>query len=155
MAKLLQGERIGRQGRLSVGCTAVVFAADEKRVLLTRRADNGCWCLPGGAMAAGESASEACERELWEETGQRGRVTRLIGVYTSAHLLVERTDGDCIQPVSFGFAVAVTGGEPGLSDETTACGWFAPDEIAAMDVMEHHRERIADAFAGQVAAFVR
>lgn len=155
MAKLLQGERIGRLGRLSPSCSALVFAANRERVLLTRRADNGRWCLPGGAMEAGESAAEACERELREETGLRGRVTRLIGIYTSPHLVVERMDGNRIQMVGFSFEVAVTGGELELSDETTAFGWFTPDEIAAMDVMEHHHERISDAFAARVAAFVK
>lgn len=155
VAKLPHGGRIGRLGRLSVGCTTVAFDADRGRVLLTRHADNDRWCPLGGAMEAGESASEACERELREETGLRGRVTRLVGIYTSPHLLVEKTDGDRIRPVNFGFAVAVTDGTLELSDETIECGWFAPDEIAAIDVMEHHRERIAGAFAGQVAAFVR
>ena len=87
MAKLLRGTRIGRQGRLSPGCSALVFAADRERVLLTRRADNSRWCLPGGGMEPGESAAEACERELREETGLRGRVTWLIGIYCAGRLL--------------------------------------------------------------------
>jgi hypothetical protein len=43
----------------------------------------------------------------------------------------------------------------GLSNETTEYGYFTPDEIKSMDLMEHHRERITDALAGQAAAFVR
>jgi hypothetical protein len=42
-----------------------------------------------------------------------------------------------------------------LSNETTEYGYFTPDEIERMDLMEHHRQRIADALAEQVAAFVR
>lgn len=155
MAQLLHGDRIGRLGRLSPGCSALVFDTSRGRVLLTRRTDNGRWCLPAGALEAGESAAEGCERELREETGLRGRVTRLIGIYTSPHWSVVRTDGSRIQPVSCSFEVAVIGGELGLSDETTAFGWFTPHEIAAMDVMDHHRERIVDAFAAREAAFVK
>jgi ADP-ribose pyrophosphatase YjhB (NUDIX family) len=46
-----------------LGCSAAIF--DERgRILLTRRADNGQWCLPGGRMESGESAAEACERRF-------------------------------------------------------------------------------------------
>jgi 8-oxo-dGTP pyrophosphatase MutT (NUDIX family) len=70
MTQVLHGERLGKQGQLRLGCTGIIFD-EHKRVLLTRRTDNGQWCLPGGGMDAGESAAEACERELWEETGLR------------------------------------------------------------------------------------
>ena len=71
---------------------------------------------------AGREAAEACARELHEETGLQGHVTRLIGIYTNPHLRVECTDGDRIQPVACSFEVAVTGGELTLSDETTCAG---------------------------------
>ena len=67
MTKVLYGERISRQGKLRLGCSASIFD-EQGRVFLTRRADNGQWCLPGGGMEAGESVTEACEREVWEET---------------------------------------------------------------------------------------
>jgi len=34
-------------------------------------------------------------------------------------------------------------------------GYFSRAEIEGIDVMEHHLERIEDAFAAQTAAFVR
>jgi hypothetical protein len=57
--------------------------------------------------------------------------------------------------VALNFETQVIGGKLGLSNETTEYGYFTPDEIKSMDLMEHHRERIADALAGQAAAFVR
>lgn len=155
MAKLLRGEGIGKTGKLRVGCSAVVFDAAREKILLTRRTDNGLWCIPGGAMDVGESAAQACEREMWEETGLRVRVTRLIGIYTSPDLVLEYSDGNRWQLVALSFEAQVIGGELGLSDETTAVGFFTPQEIGALDLMDHHRERIADALAGQTAAFVR
>jgi 8-oxo-dGTP pyrophosphatase MutT (NUDIX family) len=155
MAKLVYGDRIGRKARLIVGAAAVLFDESRQKVLLTQRTDNGRWCLPGGAMDAGESASECCEREVWEETGLRVRVRRLIGIYTTPHRIVEYADGNRYQFVSFCFEVTLVGGELALSNETTAYGYFSQAEMAELDLMENHAERINDAFAGQVAAFVR
>jgi len=155
MTKIVYGERIGKQARLAIGCSAIIWDATKQRILLTRRADNGQWCLPSGRMEPGESIAETCAREVWEETGLRVRVTRLLGVYTSPDLIVEYPDGNKFQIVGFSFEAQVMGGELGLSDETTDYGYFTPDQIESMDLMEHHRERIADALAGQTAAFVR
>lgn len=153
--RIVLGERIGREGALKVGCTAAIFDATRARLLLTRRSDNGRWCLPGGHMESGESLAECVEREVWEETGLRIEAGHLIGVYSSPHVLLVYPDGNRTQIVAFVFEAAVLGGELGLSDETTEAGYFSPDEIAALDVVEHHRERIADAFAGGAATIVR
>lgn len=54
------------------------------RILLTQVAagypDAGCWHLPGGGTDFGEQPAQALLRELHEETGQVGRVRRLLGV---------------------------------------------------------------------------
>lgn len=147
------GERIGRLGSLRIGCSAVIFD-DQRRILLTRRADNGQWCLPGGAMDAGESIEETCIREVWEETGLHVRVTRLIGVYSNRDALIEYPDGNKVQIVVLNFEAEVTGGEMGLSDETTEIGYFTMDEIEGMDLIGRHKDRIRDALLGQVGAIV-
>lgn len=155
MAKLIQGERVGKAGQIRCGCSAIIFDDQREKVLLTRRADNGRWCLPGGGLDAGESAEEACIREVWEETGLKVSVSHLVGVYSSPDFLVEYADGNRVQIVALHFEAQVTGGMLGLSDETTEVGYFTLPEIAAMDVMEHHRQRITDALAFQSFAFVR
>lgn len=122
---------------------------------MTRRADSGRWCLPGGHMEPGESVVEACIRECREETGLDVRVVRLIGVHGSPHRVIEYAPDNRQQIVALTFEVEPTGGAPSLSDETTEIGYFTPDQLAAMDVHEHHRERIADAFAGTPTPFIR
>jgi 8-oxo-dGTP pyrophosphatase MutT (NUDIX family) len=153
--KVLIGDRLGANASLKAGCAAVVWDARREKILLTRRSDNGKWCLPGGGMEPGESAAEAVEREVFEETGVRVRVTRLIGIYTSPDIVIEYADGNRHQLVAMSFAAEIVGGELGLSDETTDAGFFTPDEIARMDLVEHHPQRIADALAHQIEAFFR
>ena len=155
MSKLVYGDRIGKEGQLRPGCSAIIYGETKEQVLLTRRSDNGRWCLPGGGMDPGESAAEACAREVLEETGLIVRVGRLVGVYTTPNLVVEYADGNRIQPVAFSFGAEAIGGELTLSDETTDYGYYSLDEMKQMDMMEHHLERIIDAHSGQEAAFVR
>jgi 8-oxo-dGTP pyrophosphatase MutT (NUDIX family) len=155
MARVIRGDRVGRQGRLAIGCSASIFDPSGTRMLLTRRADNGRWCVPGGYMEPGESVAEACVREVWEETGLRVHVTRLIAVYSSPHILLEYPDGNRLQLVVLHFAAEPIEGEPVISDETTAIGYFAQAEIARLDMGEVDRARVADAFAAQTAAFIR
>jgi len=154
MAKIIYGERIGKQGKLSVGCSAVIFDEAHQKILLTRRSDNGRWCLPGGHMEVGESVAEACAREVEEETGLQVQILRLIGVYSSPHMLLTYADGNRYQIVALCFEAEAKDGEPGLSDETTEAGYFTPAEIEMMDVMEHHRPRIQDALSGQKETIV-
>ena len=155
MAKVIKGDRIGKSGVLRPGCSGTIFDPSGQRVLLTRREDNGIWCLPGGGMDAGESAAEACAREVLEETGLVVRVGRLVGVYSTPHMIVEYPDGNRIHPLSLNFLAEPTAGELGLSNETTDVGYFTREEMNSMDVWEHHPQRIDDAITGAEAAFVR
>ena len=106
-------------------------------------------------MDPGESAEEACVREVLEEIGLEVLVTKLIGIYTSPDLVIEYPDGNLIQPVAFSFEAEVVGGELGLSDETTDFGYFSLDEMGSLDLMEHHKERIQDAIQDLPTAIVR
>lgn len=155
MAKLIHGDRIGRRGVLRVGASSIIFDESRKKVLLTKRTDNGRWCLPGGGMDPGESVEEACVREAYEETGLHVKITRLVGVYTTPDLVVEYADGNIIQPVALSFETEVTGGEMGLSDETTDVGYFSMEEMATLDLMENHVERIRDAMQNLETSFVK
>ncbi|HEY5270775.1 MAG TPA: NUDIX domain-containing protein [Anaerolineales bacterium] len=155
MTHILYGERIGKQGKLRLGCSAVLFDEKRETVLLTRRSDNGQWCLPGGTIEAGESVAEGCEREVWEETGLRVRVIRLTGVYSDPHHVVVYPDGNQVHIVVLNFEVELLGGEPGLSNETTGVDWFPVREAGEMNLFHDHAQHVRDALVGQEAAFIR
>lgn len=155
MLTILQGERIARTAGMFVGCSGTIFDQERRKILLTRRADNGRWCLPGGHVEPGETVAEACIREMREETGLDVRIVRLIGVYSSPHFVLDYGERGRFQVVGFNFEVEPIGGTLGLSDETIGVGYFSAAEIAALDLLEHHRERIADAFADSETTFVR
>lgn len=154
MTQVLYGERIARQGKIRLGCSAAIF--DERgRVFLTRRTDNGQWCLPGGGMDAGESAAEACEREVWEETGLRVRVKRLVGVYSHPDQLTVYPDGNKVHIVALHFDVEIIAGEPSLSNETTEFGYFTLEEIHRMDLFGRHKERVLDSLEHHEDALIK
>ena len=155
MAKLIHGDRIGKRGVLRVGASSIIFDESRGKILLTKRTDNGRWCLPGGGMDPGESIEEACVREAYEETGLHVKVTRLVGVYTTPDLVVEYADGNVIHPVALSFEATVTGGEMGLSDETTDVGYFSVEEMGSLDLMENHIERIRDSMQNLETSFVK
>lgn len=63
----------------------VILVDREGRMLLQLRDAKqgivlpGVWCLPGGALEAGESPSEAASRELQEEIGQAVEPLHFVG----------------------------------------------------------------------------
>ena len=155
MSKLIYGDRICKNAPLLVGSSAQILDPSGKKVLLTKRGDNGRWCLPGGQLDSGESVTETCAREVLEETGLDVQVGQLIGIYSNPSMLLSYDDQHQYQLISFHFAVTIIGGELGLSNETTEVGYFSLDEISKLDLMEHHQQRITDAFVGQKETFVR
>jgi ADP-ribose pyrophosphatase YjhB (NUDIX family) len=154
MVQIIRGNRVGKNGRLGVGCSASIFDVSGERVLLVRRADNGKWAVPGGYMASGESFSEACKREVQEETGLEINIKRLIGIYTSPNLLLEYPDGNKWQLIVLHFGAEFAYGELKPSEETTEFGFFALSEISELDMNNLDRKRVLDGFAKSHNALV-
>jgi len=155
MTQVLHGERLGKEGQLRFGCSAVIFNETRTKALLTRRTDNGLWCIPGGAMEAGESAAEACIREVREETGLSVSVKRLIGVYSNPNQLIVYPDGNKVHIVVMSFEAEVIGGELGLSNETTEAGFFSLKEMETMPMHGRHKERVEDALLNLPEALIK
>lgn len=85
-------ERAPRRQR--VGAYAVLLR--DERILLTRMSERtriaGYWTLPGGGIDHGEDPKDAAVREVYEETGLRITVGRVLDVH-SLSFVGARDDG--------------------------------------------------------------
>ena len=147
MVRIRIGHKVGKEGHLAVGCSATVFDADEQRALLVRRVDDGRWAVPGGYMEPGESLTEACRREVFEETGLTVKVQRLIGLYTSPNLLLEYPGGNKYQLVVCHFEARAIGGQFTPNEETSEARYFSQSETEALPMSPLDRRRVMDGFS--------
>ena len=118
------------------------------RVLLTRRADNGLWCLPGGHVEWGETLEQAVCRETWEETGLKISVGSLIGLYSDPFLDRAVPEGS---PPSKGhrvvvalFSGSIIKGKMQVTEETTDVGFFMEED--PLTLWRPHVRRIRAGF---------
>ncbi len=155
MAQVLYGDRIGQEGELRIGSCAVIFDEAREKVLLTKRSDNGLWCLPGGKMEPGESIEECCQREVLEETSLIIAPKRLIGVYSNRDQLVVYKDGAKVQMIVLSFEAEITSGTLGLSNETTDARYFTFAEIESLEMHDRHKDRVLDALQNAPVPAIR
>lgn len=150
MAEWLYGDRIAREGKVVVGCSAIVFDGGREKILLMRRTDNGKWSLPGGALEAGESVTEACLREVKEETGLDVEIKRFVGIHSDPNRLLVYPDGNKYHLISLAFELAVVGGELQTNDEASDFRWAAADELEELGVVPPQIERVQDVLTGDI-----
>ena len=77
----LRAAVFNRPTPFSTGDGAVID--NDGRILLIRRADNGMWALPGGALEVGETPAAGTVREVLEETGVSCEAVKMVGVFDS------------------------------------------------------------------------
>ena len=119
-------------GPLSSG-EAVVFR--DGQLLLVRRTDDGLWALPGGITDPGETPAAAARRELREETGISGRVTRLLGIFDSRLWHSAKK----IHFYHVVFLIEVDDPEPRPSPEVSAAAFFREGELPPLSPGHHLR----------------
>lgn len=143
--------RIGHDPLLLPSVTAVVFA-DDGRVLLVRRADNGRWALVTGCLEPGEQPAAGAIREIAEETGVAASAEHLLSV--SALPVMVCPNGDQVHYFDTAFRCRALSGDARVNDdESVDVGWFTPAELP--DIPARHRRCIEDALSAKSAARFR
>ncbi|HEX3010844.1 MAG TPA: NUDIX hydrolase, partial [Syntrophomonadaceae bacterium] len=66
-----------------IPATAAIGERDGQILLIKRGLEprKGLWTFPSGFMEADETPEEGCLRELFEETGMKGTIKTLAGVF--------------------------------------------------------------------------
>ncbi|HET9868985.1 MAG TPA: NUDIX domain-containing protein [bacterium] len=130
---------------------ALVFN-DRGEVLLAKRTDNGLWCIPGGHVDLGETLEQACLRELFEETGLKARVARLVGIYSDPAHSLHIAQGPEWHTVRVSFLCRITGGTITPSEETSEIRYFSPDALPPL--ITDHAQRVRDGLADAPGAVI-
>jgi ADP-ribose pyrophosphatase YjhB (NUDIX family) len=124
-----------------VDVRAAVFR--DGRILLVRERSDGRWTVPGGWADVGDSAREAVEREVREESGYEVRAVKLAAVF----------DRNRHAHTPFGFHIwkhfficELVGGAARDSIETDGAEFFAPDSLPALSLGRVTAAQIAHLF---------
>ena len=104
-------------------------------------------------MAGSSSASipdEAVLRELEEESGLRGRIDDVLGIFSKVYTRSRAANGADLHFVGFLYRVTPVGGQ--LRDEvngsTDTCAWIGPDELRKLRIVGVARHAIELALPG-------
>lgn len=115
----------------------------EGKILLIQERADGKWAMPGGWADLGNSPASVAEREVWEESGFRVKVEKLVAVL----------DANRIEPFEFYhaykliFLCQLLEGEPRISHETLAVDFFAPDQLPPLSSYRTNEDMLREVFA--------
>ena len=118
----------------------IILNKATQEVLLHKREDFRVWALPGGGIETGESWEEAAVREVYEETGYRVGIERLVGEYLRPQL----PGGGSLSYIALGYVLDTQAEAFGW--ETVAVDWF-PVTALPRSLNRFARIFIADALA--------
>jgi len=90
------------------------------------------WALPGGFVESGETPETACLRELKEETGIKGKIKRLLGMYIQK----SRYYGSLLV---VGYEVSVSKYNLSLNNELGDARFFNKKDIPLIPFLSHRR----------------
>ncbi len=146
------GEQAVRVQRLA----AYALVHCERGLLLTQHSERtnspGRWGLPGGGVDPGESPPDAVVREVAEETGQRVRLTDVLGV-VDGHWIGRAPDGRLEDFHAVGLvwaAVCERPTDPVVHDvggTTAAAAWVPIEQVASLPLSDAWRDVLLAASA--------
>ncbi|MDR7080254.1 ADP-ribose pyrophosphatase YjhB (NUDIX family) [Neobacillus niacini] len=93
-------ELVGTRPLILTGVTALVI--DQHRRFLMVQSGK-IWKIPGGFIELGETAEDACRREIFEETGINIGNLQLIGVFSGRDFFTKLPNGDEYYPITLAY----------------------------------------------------
>lgn len=150
-AQVEYGSRIGRGAHQKIGASVAIM--QKGRLLVTRRQDNGLWCLPGGGVDAGETWSEAAIREAREETGLDIAIDGVLAAYADPNAVIRYPDGHRTQIFGVCFRAHPVAGEAGSSDEVTEVRWVTARDAARLPFIPTARQLVPQAFTSETVTY--
>ncbi|MBX8645841.1 MAG: NUDIX hydrolase [Thermoplasmata archaeon] len=107
----------------------------DGKLLLVRRGNEpyrGCYALPGGIVDEWETLEQCALRELMEETGIRGSIRGILGVYSDP-------DRDPrVRMISAAYVIDYIEGEPRAGDDASAALFFPLSDLPGL-AFDHDR----------------
>jgi 8-oxo-dGTP pyrophosphatase MutT (NUDIX family) len=128
--------------------SALVVDARGERALLTHHKKLGRWLQLGGHCDGDANLAGAALREAREESGIEGLAIDPVPIDLDVHVIPARASEPQHEHLDTRFVVYAPPGALELaSDESHALGWFAPAELASLDVDDSVRRLFALVFA--------
>ena len=112
-------------------CVGAIAIIDGKILLVKRKTEPeiGKWSIPGGHVDIGESLESAVERELYEETGLRGKCKIFVG---SGEVISDNS-----HKVILDFEVVIEGNsEPIPATDAVASRWIPLEDINSLEMAD-------------------
>lgn len=113
---------------LSAGGVVIRRDRHGTRVLVLHHRETGEWRLPKGKLKAGESAAQAAEREVREETGLSLAAGRYLGV--THYFYLAPSGSGCVSKYVFFFEMDAGEGAVRLEDTFDDAQWLPPAQAA-------------------------
>lgn len=114
---------------LVVAYSVMVVYDEKKGILLEEREDDGYWDFPGGSIEFNETAEEAAQRELGEETGLKAQSFSFLQIFSGPIAYHRYPNGDEVSGVDIVYLATAVSGQPHMQkEEVRSLKWWPLEE---------------------------